>query len=54
VIGNSFDEQTYQAARNVSWVQLVTGSDVNVEQLLLANTVIIVGDALQSLAQRSA
>ena len=54
VIGNSFDESTYQAARNVSWVQLVTGSDVNVEQLLLANTVIIVGDALQSLAQRSA
>lgn len=54
VIGNSFDEQTYQAARNVAWVQLVTGSDVNVEQLLLANTVVVVGDALQSLAQRSA
>ena len=54
IIGNSFDEPTYLAARNVSWVQLVTGSDVNVEQLLLANTVIIVGDALQTLAQRSA
>jgi large subunit ribosomal protein L4 len=54
IIGNSFDESTYLAARNVAWVQLVTGSDVNVEQLLLANSVIIVGDALQSLAQRSA
>jgi large subunit ribosomal protein L4 len=54
IIGNSFDEPTYLAARNVAWVQLVTGSDVNVEQLLLANSVIVVGDALQSLAQRSA
>jgi len=54
IIGNSFDESTYLAARNVAWVQLVTGSDVNVEQLLLANTVIVVGDALQTLAQRSA
>ncbi|HSP43227.1 MAG TPA: 50S ribosomal protein L4 [Luteolibacter sp.] len=54
IVGNSFDEPTYLAARNVAWVQLVTGSDVNVEQLLLANTVIVVGDALQTLAQRSA
>lgn len=54
IVSNSFDEPTYLAARNVTWVQLVTGSDVNVEQLLLANTVIVVGDALQTLAQRSA
>jgi len=54
IIGNSFDESTYLAGRNVAWVQLVTGSDVNVEQLLLAKTVIVVGDALQTLAQRSA
>jgi large subunit ribosomal protein L4 len=54
VVSNSFDESTYLAARNVAWVQLVTGSEVNVEQLLLANTVILVGDALQTLAQRSA
>jgi hypothetical protein len=32
----------------------VTGADVNVEQLLLAKSVVIVGDALQTLAQRSA
>lgn len=54
VVSNSFDEKTYLAARNVAWAQLVTGSDVNVEQLLLANSVVLVGDALQTLAQRSA
>jgi large subunit ribosomal protein L4 len=54
VVSNTFDESTYLAGRNVAHVQLVTGSDVNVEQLLLANSVILVGDALQTLAQRSA
>lgn len=54
VVGNSFDEPTYLAARNVAYAQLVTGSDVNVEQLLLANTVILVGDAVQTLAARTA
>jgi large subunit ribosomal protein L4 len=54
VISNNFDESTYLAARNVSYAQLVTGADVNVEQLLLANTVVLVGDAVQTLAQRTA
>lgn len=54
VIANSFDDSTYLAARNVAWAQLVTASDVNVEQLLLANSVVLVGDALQTIAQRSA
>jgi large subunit ribosomal protein L4 len=54
VIGNSFDDSTYLAARNVAYVQLVTGSDVNIEQMLLANTVILVGDAVQTLAARTA
>ena len=54
VVSNSFDDSTYLAARNVAWAQLVTGSDVNVEQLLLANTVILVGDAVQTLAARTA
>lgn len=54
LVSNSFDESTYLAARNVAWAQLVTGADLNVEQLLLANSVILVGDALQTLAQRSA
>jgi large subunit ribosomal protein L4 len=54
VVGNSFDDSTYLAARNVAYAQLVTGSDVNVEQLLLANTIILVGDAVQTLAARTA
>ncbi len=54
VVSNSFDDSTYLAARNVAWAQLVTGADVNVEQLLLANTVVLVGDAVQTLAQRTA
>ena len=54
VISNSFDDSTYLAARNVAWAQLVTGNDVNVEQMLLANTVILVGDAVQTLAARTA
>lgn len=54
IVGNSFDDQTYLAARNVAWAQLVTGTDLNVEQLLLANAVIFVGDAVSTLAQRTA
>ncbi len=54
VVSNSFDDSTYLAARNVGWAQLVTGNDVNVEQMLLANTIILVGDAVQTLAARTA
>ena len=54
VVSNSFDEAPYLAGRNVAWVQLVTGSDLNVEQLLLAQSVILVGDAIQTLAHRTA
>lgn len=54
VVGNSFDDATYLAARNVGYVQLVTATDLNVEQLLLANTIILVGDAVQTLAARTA
>lgn len=54
VISNSFDDSTYLAGRNVVWAQLVTAKDVNVEQLLLADSVVLVGDALQTLASRTA
>ncbi len=54
VVSNGFDDSTYLAGRNVAWVQLVTATDLNVEQLLLANTIILVGDALQTLAARTA
>ncbi len=54
VVGNNFDESTYLAGRNVAWAQLVTASDVNVEQFLLADSVVLVGDALETLAKRTA
>jgi large subunit ribosomal protein L4 len=54
IVGNSFDDSTYLAGRNIVWAQLVTPTDLNVEQLLLANTVILVGDAVQTLAARTA
>ncbi len=53
IVGN-FDDQTFLAARNVAWSQLVSASDVNVEQLLLADAVILVGDAVSTLAFRTA
>jgi len=54
VVANNFDDSTYLAGRNVAWAQLVNASDLNVEQLLLAHTVILVGDAVQTLAARTA
>jgi large subunit ribosomal protein L4 len=54
IVSTHFDDATYLAARNIAWAQLVNAVDVNVEQLLLAHSVILVGDALETLAQRSA
>jgi len=53
IVGN-FDDQTFLAARNVGWAQLVSASDLNVEQILLARSVILVGDAVSTLAFRTA
>lgn len=53
LVGN-FDESTKLAARNVSWVQLATAKDLNVEQLMLSRIVILVGDAVETLAKRTA
>jgi large subunit ribosomal protein L4 len=54
VVGNNFDDSTYLAARNVAWTQLVTPDELNVEQLLLADSVVFVGDAVEVLARRTA
>ena len=54
IVAKSFDEKTYLAARNVAWAQLVTADSVNVEELLHANTVLLVEDALETLAKRTA
>jgi large subunit ribosomal protein L4 len=54
IVGKSFDETTYQAARNVQWAQLVTADSVNVEELLHASSILLVEDALETLAKRTA
>jgi len=53
IIGKDFDESTYLAARNVAKVQLITSAEVNVEQILHADAIIIVEDALETLAKRT-
>ena len=53
LVGN-FDDSTKLAARNVAWTQLVTPSELNVEQLLLSKVIILVGDAVDTIAQRTA
>lgn len=54
IIAKAFDESTYLAARNVSNVLLITADEANVEQILHANSVILVDDALETLAKRTA
>ena len=54
IIAKSFDEQTYLAARNVKWAELRTADSVNIEELLHANTVLLVEDSLETLAARTA
>ncbi|GAA5497102.1 LSU ribosomal protein L4P [Rubritalea squalenifaciens DSM 18772] len=54
VIAGSFDEKTYLAGRNVQNVLLMTAAEVNVEQILHANAIVIVNDALETLAKRTA
>jgi large subunit ribosomal protein L4 len=54
IIGDSFSDQTYLSARNISNVLLMTGSQVNIEHFLLNNEIIVVGSALETLATRTA
>lgn len=54
IVAKSFDDSTYLAARNVPWAQLVTADSVNVEELLHANTILLVEDSLETLAARTA
>jgi large subunit ribosomal protein L4 len=53
IVGN-FDDKTFLSARNVGWTQLVSASDLNVEQILLARSIVLVGDAVSTLAFRTA
>lgn len=54
LIGKGFDELTFRAARNVQNVQLISADEVNAEQLLLYRSVVVTGDALETLAKRTA
>jgi large subunit ribosomal protein L4 len=54
VIAGSFDDPTYLAARNIRPVLLMTAAEVNVEQILHADAIILVDDALETLAKRTA
>ena len=54
IIGKSFTEETYRAERNLTWVLLQTAENVNIEELLFWDVVIIVDDALETLAKRTA
>jgi large subunit ribosomal protein L4 len=54
LISDSFDENTYRAARNVKPVLLATASDVNTEQLLAFDKILVTGRALEQLAGRTA
>lgn len=53
VIGDSFDDSTYLSGRNVANALLMTAAEVNVENLLYYDKIIIVGDALDTLAART-
>lgn len=52
VVGATFDEITYKAARNVPSSQLVTAADVNTEQLLAFDKIILTQDALTAISGR--
>ncbi len=52
VVGTSFDENTYKAARNVRSSQLVTAAEVNTEQLLAYDKIIFTQDALVAISGR--
>lgn len=54
LIGKGFDELTFRAARNVQNVQLISADEVNAEHLLLYRSVVVTGDALETLAKRTA
>lgn len=54
IIGKEFSEETYRAERNLTWALLQTADNVNVEELLFWGDVIIVDDALETLAKRTA
>ena len=54
VVGASFSDETYLAARNYQNALLITASELNVEQLLHYSKIVVVEGALETLAARTA
>jgi len=54
IVGKEFSEETYRAERNLTFALLQTAENVNIEELLFWGTVVIVDDALETLAKRTA
>ena len=54
VIGKEFTAKTELAAANVAWSALHTADEVNIENLLNAEAIILVEDAFETLASRTA
>lgn len=52
ILSDSFDDNTYRAARNVKPVLLTTAANVNAEQLLAFDKILITPLALEHLAER--
>lgn len=52
VVGASFDDNTFKAARNVQNTLLVNAVDVNTEQLLAFDKIILTRDAVEKLSER--
>lgn len=54
IIGKAFDDKTYLAGRNVAWAQIETVENVNIEQIMKYQGIILVEDAFETLAARTA
>lgn len=54
IVSENFDTLTKRAARNVAHIHLMSASELNIEHLLLADTVILVEDSFEVLARRTA
>lgn len=54
IVAAGFSDATFLAGRNVSPVLLMSAAQVNIEELLHADAIILVDDALETLAARTA
>lgn len=53
IIGKEFSEETQRAGRNVQTYRLMTADEVNTEHLLYHDKIVILNDAIETLAART-